>query len=499
MTDPGNGAGTTTSRATLADLVDYGTERAFLGGMLVPAREIRQEVFDRYSARILELDEHRSIYAKMEWLFRKTGDFELPTLFPALPPLAQHALIDVEKEGIFTSSSVLLQTERLADLAHRRRLYHQGTRLQQGALGTGDPADLQCRVMETLQGDTSATSARPRFNVRSLADLAQTEPAPWLVRDFIRQGTVGTLYGAPDSLKSFLALDIALHVAGGLEWHGNAAHGGAVLYVAGEGQSGYGIRVRAWGKGHPKPWGDDEHAIYANFRQVDPAPQLLDVSDVAAFLSAISHIPDLVLIIIDTLSMAMPGSDELTADMSQAVAAARMVSRETGATVMFVHHTTKDGKAERGGVALRGNGDFMFLAVADSQGQQVKLTCNKQKDGARAPIMGFEKVVEPLGEDRNGDPISSCWLSQIPSHAPPLVSVGLRQNVSLVFDVVSRRDLFGPLRKADMVKACETEIELSRATVYRAIEELTAKGYVEEYEQDGETFLRVVHKEDESL
>jgi len=49
------------------------------------------------------------------------------------------------------------------------------------------------------------------------------------VQGWLAVGEASTIYGPPDTGKSILALDIALHVAAGLNWHGHAAMQASVL------------------------------------------------------------------------------------------------------------------------------------------------------------------------------------------------------------------------------------------------------------------------------
>ena len=66
------------------------------------------------------------------------------------------------------------------------------------------------------------------------------------LKGVVEAGALGVLYGAPGAYKSFIALDLAHHVAGGrADWAGwRVRRHGAVLYVAGEGN--VKRRMQAW-------------------------------------------------------------------------------------------------------------------------------------------------------------------------------------------------------------------------------------------------------------
>jgi hypothetical protein len=85
------------------------------------------------------------------------------------------------------------------------------------------------------------------------------------------------------------------------------------------------------------------------------------------------------LIVLDTLARCIPGADENSAqDVGRAVAAIDRIRAATGATVLLIHHTGKNGDSERGSSALRGAADTM-LAVSNDDGL-IRVECAKQKD-----------------------------------------------------------------------------------------------------------------------
>ncbi len=73
------------------------------------------------------------------------------------------------------------------------------------------------------------------------------------------------------------------------------------------------------------------------------------------------------LVVIDTLARAMPGTDEGAEDMSLAVAHMTRMRDALGATILALHHATKNGEWERGHSALRGGSDFMFETERSGQ------------------------------------------------------------------------------------------------------------------------------------
>ena len=82
------------------------------------------------------------------------------------------------------------------------------------------------------------------FDFDGIADIVANVKTPrWTVRDYIEADTHMLLFGESETLKSFLAVDIGLHVAAGREWCGQPVKQGPVFYINGEGRGGFNRRV----------------------------------------------------------------------------------------------------------------------------------------------------------------------------------------------------------------------------------------------------------------
>src|SRR5207247_2689150 len=104
-----------------------------------------------------------------------------------------------------------------------------------------------------------------------------------LLEDRLPVGSLGVLYGAPKVGKTFIALDWSIRLAAQLY---------SVLYLAGEGISGYGARCRAWMQRNPDIVPEDEiHTLpfylgerMINFTEHGNAPAFLaNISQVLAY------------------------------------------------------------------------------------------------------------------------------------------------------------------------------------------------------------------------
>lgn len=227
-------------------------------------------------------------------------------------------------------------------------------------------------------------------------------------RDFVEgvlfNNQMSVIVGPPGSGKTFVLLDLAAHVALGLNWQGCAVDQLPVLYIALEGSSGMKRRLQAWCKHHDNR---TPHALPIHF-----ADGSLNIREDAATRKkiieyALTH--GIKWIIIDTLSRAMAGGDENGAgDMGGAFLGADEIRRLSGAHVSIVHHTGKDqSKGGRGSSLLLGNIDTEIQISRDGVKRSARLT--KQKEGEDGTQWQFKLETVQLGyQDQRGKPVSSA-------------------------------------------------------------------------------------------
>lgn len=261
------------------------------------------------------------------------------------------------------------------------------------------------------------------YRFHSLFEIMR-EPSPdFLIKRVINQGELAVLYGSPGAFKSFVALDMALHVALGEAWHreGHLVRQGCVLYLAGEGTAGLTTRLRAWiqewsGKslGSPQEFDEGDPAL-TDFKHVcigKEVPALIDSNETKSFVAAVLDQFPLesppALIVIDTLARGFHGGDENHAgDMGRFLNACDEIRRATKAAVLIVHHKGKDREQERGSSALRAGVDVMIEAGAvgcpEKDEREVRLTFDKCKDGATPKELRLQMNVVHVGVDDEGE------------------------------------------------------------------------------------------------
>jgi hypothetical protein len=256
------------------------------------------------------------------------------------------------------------------------------------------------------------------------------------------------LYGESNSGKTFLATDIALHVAAGIDWHGRRVEQGGVLYLALEGGNGFRNRVAAW-RDHHKPQGPVFFAAVPS--QVNLLDADADTGRVieAARLAAAQMGVSIKLIIVDTLARAMSGGNEnASEDMGALVTNTDAIREATGAMVLFIHHSGKDAaKGARGHSSLRAAIDTE-IEVNGEEGEDVRTaTVVKQRDMRKGDVISFTLEVVDIGKNDHGEMVTTCLVkaTEKAAHAPKRVTLTGHAKVAMdaLYDVLGRSGSVG--------------------------------------------------------
>ena len=261
-------------------------------------------------------------------------------------------------------------------------------------------------VVEEEPDPPGAVIKKPKFTPVHAAQFAEERATSWLIKGVLPAAlgapVLAVMYGASGSGKSFQATDMAIAIARGIPWRGHRVTKGRVVYVCAEGAGGYRKRLKAYAKHHNIALEDIDVFVIA------AAPNLLEADDVSALIRAIHPLGPVVLVVIDTLAQATAGGNENSGeDMGRAIGHCRTISEVLNCTVLLVHHSGKDDtKGARGHSSLKAAADTEFEVVRTEERRAMRLS--KQKDGEDSLDMGFELKVINLGEDPDGDPVTSC-------------------------------------------------------------------------------------------
>jgi len=258
----------------------------------------------------------------------------------------------------------------------------------------------------------STAKAKPRFKLKAFKIIALSTTPNYLVKGIVPRGGIVVVWGPPKCGKSFWTFDLVMHVALGWRYRGRRVRQGAVVYCALEGAHGFRARVEAWRRRHLADHGGDVPFFLLDVPLDLVADRDALIAAIAAQLGATatdgavgSKCP--VAIVIDTLNRALIGDENKSDDMARFIRAADLIRETFGCVVIVVHHCGIANNRPRGHTSLSGADDAQIAIARDADGI-ITTTVEHMKDGdASAPMASCLERVE-LGEDDDGDPITSC-------------------------------------------------------------------------------------------
>lgn len=392
-------------------------EQSTLGAMMMERDAITRAI------ELLQTDDfyrelHRTIFNAIKTLTEQNEPVDLITLVEhlrsdeRLAEIGGAAYLASLVDGCPSAANIEAYANIVKEKSHRRATIHAAEQVKEIAFSDAHISDLaEPLALLEKAAESVFTSKTPRFILQSLEEVEKPVALRWLIEDVLQPNTLSALVGMYGCFKSFIALSIALSVATGKAWNGHKAEQGAVVYIAAEGAAELGRRTRAFRIRHviERP---------ENFHVLPQSMQFGKLDEVEVLIAQLRTLPQMpALIVVDTLARCAVGIDENSArEMGLVVAAADRLREATGAHVMLVHHTGKDGSI-RGSTALPGA--LSTLIEVERRGDDVTLRCAKQKDAAEfEPISLIKRVVE-LGDSTASlifDPTTSEETPQPQTH-----------------------------------------------------------------------------------
>lgn len=315
----------------------------------------------------------------------------------------------------------------------------------------------------------------------TIDEMLNRPPPTYVVDGYLTDGALSVLWGASGAFKSFVAIDLTLSIAGGLEWHGKRTEKRPVIYVCAEGQYGFGVRALAWRQSR----GDGAdisqfHVLPVAVNFMEPANLRLLVDAVRRFIPSAVERP---VIAIDTLARNFgDGNENDTKDMNRFVASANILQRDLGAHVLLIHHTGKDdSKGERGAYSLRGAVDTSLKLVRDGTSQRISLEHYKQKDGPEQEPMSLRMATIEAVHPTTGE----CLSTLVPvlddgDDAPtPRAMARIGRNERIVLAALRNAH---PLRHGQI----HAQVGMDKGALNRALRSLIDKKLVK---KDGEDYV----------
>jgi len=306
-----------------------------------------------------------------------------------------------------------------------------------------------------------AAPAKPRRFAPQTPEQFMQRPAPkWLIKGVLPQASLAVVYGASGSGKSFFTFDMCAAIVRGEPWRGARVVQGRGVYVVAEGAGGFRNRLEAYCEQHDVAPAALGMGLIAN------APNLMDKLQVNELIEDLKAFGPISFIVMDTYARVMVGGNENDAkDVGMVLAQCAKIHRQTGAMVVLVHHSGKDdGAGARGSSALRAAADVEIQVKGDSKARSAKVT--KQKDGEDGKQYGFRLHTVVLGEDEDGEDITSCTVEHLANGEGLAPSVELKGDIEkAVYDMITVHLDLGAasVRVEDLVSRVSESLEYDPA------------------------------------
>lgn len=276
-----------------------------------------------------------------------------------------------------------------------------------------------------------------RFKLLAADDLRAMPSLTWLVGGVLPAVGAAAIFGPSTTGKSFLALDLAAAIAEGADWFGHRVRDAKrVIYIGLEGAAGFRLRVVAWEAAHGRPFPAEVRFIFDSFK-------IAELADTLAMAGAIDDAGGAAMVIIDTLNRSAPSADENSSrDMGRILEGVRDLQGLTDSLVMLVHHTGKDtAKGLRGHSSLFAALDAAIEVSRTDDRREWKVA--KAKDGEDGEVHPFRLSVWGLGQDEDGEPVTSCAVEPVEAEAhEPRAKLPKTGSQRIVYDAL------GPLFRA---------------------------------------------------
>ena len=272
--------------------------------------------------------------------------------------------------------------------------------------GVADGARHPIVVVRPAPGPFAAeTSHEGGFGAKLIdaADLDSVPDPEAMVDGWLYAGTTARMVGQPGAYKSFVALDLALRLALGRDWHGLPVRQTSVLYVVGEGLAGYKKRVAAWLLHNDVSRSELRGKLMITRGSVQIGGE--DWSSLERWVLD----NECRLIVVDTVARATVGLDENSAKEQGVITeCCRSLCELTGSTMLLVHHTGhangEAGERGRGSSSWRGAVDAEWILTKTGD-LTAALRNDRQKDveSGQTVSVRMAKVAGSLVVDINHD------------------------------------------------------------------------------------------------
>lgn len=309
-------------------------------------------------------------------------------------------------------------------------------------------------------------------------------PQPtWLIRDILPREAFIQLAGEKSSKKTFLALDMAFHVAMGRDWHEKfKTNQGKVVFVFGEGRGGTRNRVNVW-KLHNKVGSQERSGVILINRPINLGKHD-EIQDLINFTHRQTKGEKVALFVFDTLNVCSEGADESSSkDMGMVVSNVKKLIRQyQGCSVMVLHHPGhQTGKRGRGHSSIPAALDAEIFLTKKSD--HVLMECYKQKDADEFESIQFTTKKYVLSEATENTPEqSSLVVDQVSDFGEKLVLCEFSPREKECIQILLQSNEAGGgigVRQSEWAASAEAQ-GINRSTVTRTKKKLISNKLVDE-------------------
>lgn len=270
-----------------------------------------------------------------------------------------------------------------------------------------------------VQDPSPPAPVRPRFRPIPFGSITIDREPRYIVKGLIPRDGLVIVWGPPKCGKSFFVFDLVMHVALSWPYRDRKTVAGPVVYVAAEGATGFQARIEAFRQARMS-----EEAEPPPFYLIPDRPSLTDDhEEIARQINLTLGDTKPLVIVMDTLNRTMRGSESSDQDMSDYIRAADALRAEFGCTVIVVHHCGHDDRRPRGHTALMGAADAQIAVKRN--GSTIVAEVEFMKEGPEGEKVAFTLDVIEVGQDRDGDAITSLVVE--PADAPAPKAKGQRR------------------------------------------------------------------------
>jgi len=274
-----------------------------------------------------------------------------------------------------------------------------------------------------MQNFAQIKPKKPSLYFQTVDEIMSNIGEPdWLIDKCIERGTVTSIFGAAKSGKSFIAIDMACAVASGRTFYGYGTKPATVLYLAGEGFTGVGRRIKSHEQHHSYSLKNKPLLVSNRGTRIGDSEDFKNLQEVCRAIEE-KH-GSIGMIIVDTLARNYGLNENSTEDMNKFIQHIDDLKEEFNASIVIVHHTGHgSGARSRGSSVLPAALDYEFKVDRDKNSDDKAMLVNlKQtlvKDGTpieemylkfqEVELKGFKGVTSGLLLETDEKPKYTLW------------------------------------------------------------------------------------------